>query len=282
MHRRTWKIDFTVHVENNTGRHLSNAVMKVGLYSLDLHQEIVKISQTPPAKIKMGGEKNYYALVKVKSLSPNEIFTYKLSLVVKTTAMSFFVPPFKLEEYPPQILRNYTTGTTFWETFSPKIKQVANGLFLKSGNDLNQYIRNTFLFVNQEIKLKQPLMTRFGASKALMLHEGDCDELSDLFITLLRVNRIPARRIVGYFLKIKSKEDIVAEPHAWAEVYFPTAGWVSFDPALGYYARISSSHFVRAKLGLVSDKPLYSIKWKGKKDDSLTISNEEVNVSLLE
>ena len=282
MHRRKWKIDFTVNVENNTGRQLSSAIMKVGLYSLDIHQEIVKISQTPPAKIRLGGEKNYYALVKIKSLGPTETFTYSLSLIVKTTAMSFFIPLIKTDEYPSQIIRNYTTGTTFWETFSPKIKQVADDLYLKSGSNANLYIKNSFLFVNQEIKLKQPLTTRFGASKALMLHEGDCDELSDLFITLLRAKRVPARRVVGYFIKMRSKESITAEPHAWAEAYFPNIGWIPFDPAMGYYARISSNHFARAKLGLVSDKPLYSLKWKGKKDDNLTISDEEVKVSLLE
>ena len=282
MFQRKWKIDFTAHIENNTGRHLSNVIMKVGLYSFDSHQEIINILQIPAAKIRASGEKNYYALVKIRALNPGDTFTYKLSLTFLAKALSFFIPPFGLEEYPPQLLQSYTGGKAFWETFSPKIKQVARGLLLNCNNDLSKYIRKVFLFVNQEIKLKQPLMTRFGASKALELHEGDCDELSDLFITLLRANKIPARRVVGYFLKMKTRENIIAEPHAWAEVYFPSIGWVPFDPALRHYASISPNHFVRAKLGVVSDRPLYSIKWKGRKSDNLAISDEEVSVALLE
>ena len=282
MFQRKWKMDFTAHIENNTGRHLSNVIMKVSLYPFDPHQEIINILQIPAAKIRTGGEKNYYALVKIKSLNPGDTFTYRLSITFLAKALSFFISPFRLSEYPLQLLQNYTSGMTFWETFSPKIKQAASELLLSCNNNLSQYIRKAFLFVNQEIKLKQPLMTRFGASKALELHEGDCDELSDLFITLLRANKIPARRVVGYFLKVKNREAITAEPHAWAEVYFPSIGWVPFDPALRYYASVSPNHFARTKLGLVSDRPLYSIKWKGRKGDDLFISDEEVSVVLLE
>jgi len=67
--------------------------------------------------------------------------------------------------------------------------------------------------------------------------EGYCQHFAGAMALLLRFNGIPSRVAVGF----TSGEDqgdqtyLVStnNAHAWVEVYFPTVGWVAFDPTPG-------------------------------------------------
>lgn len=64
---------------------------------------------------------------------------------------------------------------------------------------------------------------------------GDCKDFASAFVILCRASGIPARFVVGFTpgdfdpatgtRVVKTKNS-----HAWAEVYFPSCGWVPFDP----------------------------------------------------
>lgn len=59
--------------------------------------------------------------------------------------------------------------------------------------------------------------------------QGVCDEITSLFISMLRSLGIPAKFVSGMAY---TDLDVFEEkwgPHGWAEVYFPTVGWVPFD-----------------------------------------------------
>lgn len=65
--------------------------------------------------------------------------------------------------------------------------------------------------------------------------EGYCDHFSTAMAVLLREISIPARLVTGYvtsewndlgrFYTVRQRN-----AHSWVEVYFPSYGWVSFDP----------------------------------------------------
>lgn len=62
---------------------------------------------------------------------------------------------------------------------------------------------------------------------------GSCRDLAVLFIEAVRMLGFGARIVSGYLHK--PDEDIVGlegmgTTHAWAEVYVPGAGWITFDP----------------------------------------------------
>lgn len=71
--------------------------------------------------------------------------------------------------------------------------------------------------------------------------EGYCEHFASAFCVLCRALKIPARLATGYaegsynpftgYYEIKA-----SDAHAWAEVYFPRYGWVSFDPTPGFTA----------------------------------------------
>ncbi|CAM4218678.1 transglutaminase TgpA family protein [Lederbergia lenta] len=72
---------------------------------------------------------------------------------------------------------------------------------------------------------------------------GYCDNYSTSMVTLLRAVDIPARWVKGYtagnYIGNAAQENSIYqvtnnEAHSWVEVYFPTEGWVPFEPTKGF------------------------------------------------
>lgn len=61
--------------------------------------------------------------------------------------------------------------------------------------------------------------------------KGVCQDFTHLFIGLARKLGIPARYVSGLVHPDASKYRGFTQTHAWAELYFPSEGWVGFDPA---------------------------------------------------
>jgi len=81
----------------------------------------------------------------------------------------------------------------------------------------------------------------FKSSDVLKQGEGVCDELTNLFISLLRSLGIPARFVTGV---VYSNLGYKWFNHGWSEVYFPGYGWVPFDVTFGQYGWIDPSHII--------------------------------------
>lgn len=70
------------------------------------------------------------------------------------------------------------------------------------------------------------------------LRKGYCDYYATAMVVLARAAGLPARMVVGYAngrYDMANARYIVTEAdgHAWAEVYFPTYGWIEFEPTSG-------------------------------------------------
>ncbi len=68
----------------------------------------------------------------------------------------------------------------------------------------------------------------------LRLRKGVCQDFAHLMIACLRNMGLPARYVSGYIETTPppGKEKLVGTDasHAWVSVYFPSIGWVEFDP----------------------------------------------------
>ncbi len=63
---------------------------------------------------------------------------------------------------------------------------------------------------------------------------GDCKDFASAFVILCRASGIPTRMVVGYtpgdFDPSTGARDVkLKHAHAWAEIYYPSSGWVPFD-----------------------------------------------------
>lgn len=70
------------------------------------------------------------------------------------------------------------------------------------------------------------------------LQRGYCDYYATAFVVLARLNGLPARFATGFASGYWNAADGMfmiteAEAHSWPEVYFPTYGWIPFEPTAG-------------------------------------------------
>ncbi len=91
------------------------------------------------------------------------------------------------------------------------------------------------------------------------LRKGYCDYYSSAFVVLSRAAGVPARFVIGYAngtYDLKTDRFLVteADAHSWVEVYFPTAGWVPFEPTAGRPA-LSKANITELNPGTRSDVP---------------------------
>lgn len=87
---------------------------------------------------------------------------------------------------------------------------------------------------------------------------GVCDEISVLFMALLRASNIPARFVAG---QAYSNKDESFGNHGWAEVYFPGVGWIPFDVTFMQFGWVDPSH-IKLDTEMDPSEPSISYSWK--------------------
>ena len=117
-------------------------------------------------------------------------------------------------------------------------------------------------WVNKNVvytKTPQTLDAVQKSSWVLKNRIGVCDELTSLFMALLRSQGIPAKYVSGYAYGFDGTARM--GPHSWAEVYFPGAGWVPFDVTYGEYGYIDASH-IKLRESADSDIATSRFEWR--------------------
>jgi hypothetical protein len=100
--------------------------------------------------------------------------------------------------------------------------------------------------------------------------QGVCDELTTLFMAMLRSVGIPARFISGISYTTSTLFDEKWSSHAWTEVYFPDVGWVPFDITYKQFGFIDASH-IKLRDSVDANSSLTQYGWKGYDLDSVNI-----------
>jgi transglutaminase-like putative cysteine protease len=120
---------------------------------------------------------------------------------------------------------------------SPYARTYALAQRLKSGTTTQYaYVQNVLRFLSRGYTYNQnPPLTGYPIETFLFSHKaGYCQQFSGSMALLLRMAGIPARVASGF---TSGDQDATGEwvvsdlnAHAWVEVWFPTYGWVRFDP----------------------------------------------------
>ncbi|MBI2668088.1 transglutaminase domain-containing protein [Candidatus Woesearchaeota archaeon] len=155
--------------------------------------------------------------------------------------------PFPLRNVD-QSLEKFTKETEFIDS-NEDIKDLSRKL-AEGEDDLYVVVFKIADWVNNNIEYDLSTLTADVVQKSSWVLEnkqGVCDELTNLFISMLRSLNIPARFVGGVTY---TNTGYYFGNHGWAEVYFPGYGWVPFDVTFGQYGRIDPSH---VKLSSVQD-----------------------------
>jgi hypothetical protein len=141
---------------------------------------------------------------------------------------------------------------TFFDITDTNLISLSNDLVNPEDNPV-QKARKIYDWITENI-LYEVQNEEKGASWAYSNRKGDCSEYADLMITLLRIQNIPARKVLGFVVtpevqKIPKIGDYFTydltydgsstnktsnlTQHAWLEYFVPNIGWIACDPTWG-------------------------------------------------
>ncbi len=162
--------------------------------------------------------------------------------------------------FPIETKDTYYTSPSEFIDITPEIKAKAQEI-AAGEDDLYFLAFKVADWVEQNIKYDLNTLTADAVQKSswvLQNKEGVCDELTNLFISMMRSLGIPARFISGTaYTNLGNKWG----PHGWAEVYFPDKGWVPFDVTYRQFGWLDPSH-IKLKVSADSGESTVRYSWR--------------------
>ncbi len=235
-----------------------------------LTQNIITLTTNPSST-----REDSYIYFKWDSPEENNL-SYNLHSIVKVTDKTPKIT--KKIKFPveSQQHQKYTKPSTYIDSNHKEVIKLANAL-AAGDSDLYSVVFEIAKWVEENIKYDLTTSTEKVVQKASWVLEkryGVCDELTNLFIALLRSLNIPAKYISGMaYTNINDKWG----PHAWAEVYIDNA-WIPFDVTYNQFGFIDVSH-IKLKESIDSDESTTNYEWKAYNVD---IKTKELNITVNE
>lgn len=215
---------------------------------------------------------------------PQGKFDFQVNADVKT--INTFPGITKKINFPvgelPEDIEVYTKPSKTIDSEDEGIIRLASEL-VKGEDDLYAAVFKIADWTKNNINYNLSTLTEKASLKASWVLEnkqGVCDELTSLFIALLRAVGIPARFVSGISY---TNSELFPEnwgAHGWAEVYFPEYGWVPFDVTYGEYGWTDPTH-IKFKESVDSDEPSTYYQWLGRNAD-LRTNELEIKTELKE
>lgn len=238
---------------------LKEAQVKLLLYPVeDYRQRILEI------QLQKGAFKDN-ALTYVWNDGVIETKKFGYTSVIETNNIKLKVNkkiPYPLSSEDIKGYESYTLPTPTIDSDNPKIIKKAREL-AQNQDDLFKVSFMLASWVESNVKYDLNSLTAQASQKASWVldnKEGVCDEMSSLFVAMARSLGMPARFVSGisYTTSDLFKENW--QPHGWAEVYFPTIGWVPFDIAFGEFGYVDVTH-ITLREGFDATEPATKYEW---------------------
>ncbi len=124
------------------------------------------------------------------------------------------------------------------ENFNPQVQEFARRVTASARNNydraaaIESYLRNNYGYSLDppQIDPADPIGSFLFKAK-----EGYCEYFAAAMALMLRTQNVPSRLVNGFHTGTYNRlgKDFVVrarDAHSWVEVYFPTYGWIAFDP----------------------------------------------------
>lgn len=191
-----------------------------------------------PTQLKTDTDGNVIALIPVNATKDNKITISGYAVIEKPAFSRDNLVKWKIgdidENMRSNVLFPYFQGSSpYWPVTDSAIKEIAekykdpSGSILLTAENTMRFVTGTLEYANysSEAELK-----RLGAKGALDMRRGVCMEYSDLLLTILRGQGIPARNIYGDGVGSLIDRSIEGIGHQWIEIWIPEVGWITLDP----------------------------------------------------
>lgn len=178
----------------------------------------------------------------------------------------------------------YNVTEKYYNCSQPELITLSNNIVGSLTNPVDK-ARAIFNWIATNIEYEEQ-SHEIGAYEAYTQRKGDCSDISDLMITLLRIQSIPARKVTGFMISNNPRHRPVVGNqylfdlnyvgatqtqsstnqilgHAWIEYFIPSIGWIACDPTWkeGYFNGIDFLRFnlnVGAWFNLPGASPPYN------------------------
>jgi len=204
----------------------------------------------------------------------NNNLYYSLDSQIKTTNQIYPVTHarFPIQDLAPEY-DQYLEAEEIID-ITPEIVNKASEI-IDGETDLYTAVYKIAKWVNEGVTYDLNTLTADAALKSswvLQNGEGVCDEITSLFISLLRSVGIPAKFVSGVAY---SNINYGFENHGWAEVYFPGQGWVPYDVTFTQFGWIDPGHLAMSK-SLDAGQTTVKYSWKATNTELIdsSFSNE--------
>jgi hypothetical protein len=170
--------------------------------------------------------------------------------------------PFPLKNVPSDVTKYLAAGKII-NVNDPAIKAKANEL-ARGEDDAYVVVYKIGSWIQDNVDYSLDSLTADAqqtASWVIQNRRGVCDEITALFIAMLRGVGIPAKFVSGHaYTDFGELNDF--GPHAWAEVWLPGSGWIGFDITYGEYGYVDAPH-IKLKEQVDADATSTKFRWKG-------------------
>ncbi len=133
---------------------------------------------------------------------------------------------------------------------SDMLAELAKELAPRTGLRIGELGQRMIRLINMKFEYETGVTTAASPVTEILEHrKGVCQDFTHLFIALARHLQIPARYVSGLLHPDDTDRDRFrgyTQTHAWAELYFPSAGWIGFDPT---NSCIAGENFVKVAVG---------------------------------
>ncbi|MBT5021954.1 transglutaminase domain-containing protein [Candidatus Woesearchaeota archaeon] len=169
------------------------------------------------------------------------------------------------QNFIPDDVQKYLASSEHIDSDDPDIIFQAASL-AEGEDDLFLLVHKIADWVRDEVEYDLSTLTAEVSQPASWVLEnkyGVCDELTSLFVAMLRSVGVPAKFVSGVSYTDDPRFPDSWGAHGWSEVYFPGTGWVDFDVTYGEYGFLDPTH-IKLKDSVDSDEPATLYAWKGR------------------
>jgi hypothetical protein len=231
------QVSLTVHVQDNSLKHVVVA-NEPDSVNVDTQRAVIGAGSTSP---------------NVAFLSTGATDYVVSALVPNIDPAGFGLTESRLQQagikYPPGLLERFTQGAGLVGSGGRTLLNQIMAWARTQGNAfsneydaakaIQDYLQSTRFTYTTDITADVTKCAGLSTVDCFaLIKRGFCEQYATTMTMLMRMAGYPARYVVGYLPGTIAQNTLIwqvtsQQKHAWVEVYFPSFGWIPFDPTGG-------------------------------------------------